>query len=82
MLGKRGDGRHLPVFRNYDQRFLELIVPVSYAAIVILSGLASALVFLPIRELHNQMQSFKQRHDVQFTKALSDELELARLWGG
>jgi hypothetical protein len=68
------NSRHLPIFRGYSENYLAVIVPLSYAIMLILFVLACALVFLPVRGLHKRLQAYKEVQEQEFTGALETEL--------
>jgi len=64
----------LPGFRDYGEDWLAIIVPFSYAMMLILFVLACALVFLPVRGLHRRLQAYKRAQEQEFTAALETEV--------
>ena len=71
------NSRRLPIFRSEPAGFLDLIVPFSDCMVAALLLLACAIVFLPVKGLHAQMESYKSAKDAAFTKEL--EIELQRI---
>jgi hypothetical protein len=66
---------HAPGFRHYqNEGWVSFIIPVSEGLLIVIFGLACALVFLPVRGLHAQLTAYKQRREREFTGALETEL--------
>jgi hypothetical protein len=68
-----GNSRHLPGFSQFEG-WSRTIIPFCGILLIVLFGLACALVFLPVQGLHTRLKTYKQARESEFTRALEAEL--------